>query len=100
MAERVGFEPRRFNKISQLGGANGKANLQNSAKTNNSTFYWTLKGRWQWRGPVAADALPIIIDCCPRKCILRIGSGQLVNLLLPSFHSTQLIRKRFEWLEA
>ena len=36
-----------------------KANLQNSAKTNNSTFCWTLKGRWQWR-PVAANALPII----------------------------------------
>jgi hypothetical protein len=45
MAERVGFEPRLPNKISKLGGANGTSNLQDSARTNNSTFYWTLNGR-------------------------------------------------------
>jgi hypothetical protein len=33
------------NKINKLGGANGTANLRNSAKTNNSTPYWTLNGR-------------------------------------------------------
>jgi len=27
MAERVGFEPRLFNEINKLGGANGKSNL-------------------------------------------------------------------------
>jgi plasmid stabilization system protein ParE len=29
---------------------NGNAHLQDSSKANNSTFYWTLKGRWQWDG--------------------------------------------------
>jgi hypothetical protein len=45
LAERVGFEPRLSNEINKLGGANGTPNLRNSAKTNNSTSYWTLNGR-------------------------------------------------------
>ena len=45
MAERVGFEPRLSNKISNLGGANGTSNLHKSTRTMNSTFYWTLNGR-------------------------------------------------------
>jgi hypothetical protein len=42
---RVEFEPSVSNKINKLGGANGTANLRNSAKPNNSTSYWTLNGR-------------------------------------------------------
>jgi hypothetical protein len=41
----VGTEPRLSNEINKLGGANGIANLQDSTKTFNSTFPWTLDGR-------------------------------------------------------
>jgi hypothetical protein len=37
LCDRVGFD--------DLQAANGQSNLQNNARTNNFTFYWTLKGR-------------------------------------------------------